>query len=157
MNNSTPNANTPKDPTDIRPRSEWDEGEIFDGRPRLPTISVLVVPPYGAPYAHELNNTLEAMQTLIGGTLTSFETGIFDTVGIAHDEGLLLQLPPNRQIPATGAVIFGPFFVAGSGVNLHSLSPEQMQDATRVFQRPLTLQQLASLLQRERAEGDDGD
>ena len=47
------------------------------------------------------------MQTLIGGNVTSFETGVFDTVGIAHDEGLLLRLPPNRLIPTTGAVIFG--------------------------------------------------
>ena len=47
------------------------------------------------------------MQQLIGGYITSFETGLLDTVGIAHDEGLLLQLPPKRLIPATGAVIFG--------------------------------------------------
>ena len=90
------------------------------------------------------------MQALIGGTVTSFETGVLDTVGIAHDEGLLLRLPPNRWIPATSAVIFGTFFIAGSGINLHSLTPEQMSEATKMFQHPLRLQQLAQLLQRER-------
>lgn len=152
MNNPTPNSDTSNNPTDIRPRSEWDEDEIFDGRPKAATISVLVVPPFGAPYSHELDNDLDAMQALIGGTITSFDTGVFDTVGIAHDEGLLLRLPPNRQIPGTSAVIFGPFFVAGSGINLHSLTPEQMEEANRVFEHPITLQQIARLLQQERAE-----
>lgn len=154
MNNPTPSTNTDTStaPTNIRPRSDWDADEIFDGRPKAATISVLVVPPFGAPYAHELDNDLEAMQALIGGTITSFDCGVFDTVGIAHDEGLLLRLPPNRQIPATGAVIFGTFFVAGSGVNLHSLTAEQIAEAARVFERPITLQQLARLLQQERAE-----
>lgn len=156
MNNPIPSSNTstnnPADLTDMRPSSKWDEDEIFDGRPKAATISVLVVPPYLAPYAHELDNTLDAMQALIGGTVTSFETRVFDTVGIAHDEGLLLHLPTNRLIPATGAVIFGTFFIAGSGINLHSLTDEQMAEAARTFERPITLQQLAQLLQRERAE-----
>ena len=95
------------------------------------------------------------MQVLIGGTVTSFDTGVSDTVGIAHDEGLLLRLPPNRHIPATGAVIFGTFFIAGSGINLHSLTPEQMAEAANIFHHPLRLQQLAQLLQRERAEFDN--
>ena len=149
-----PNDHSNGERANIRPRAEWDEDEIFDGRPKAATISVLVVPPGAAPYAHTLDNSLEAMQALIGGYITSFETGLFDTVGIAHDEGLLLRLPPNRLIPATGAVIFGTFFVAGSGINLHSLTPEQMAEAAKLFAHPLRLQQLAQLLQRERAEFD---
>ncbi len=141
----------------IRPRSEWDEDEIFDGRPKPATIEVLVVSPGAAPYPHTLDNTLDAMQELIGGNVTSFDAGISDTVGIAHDEGMLLRLPPNRHIPATGAVIFGTFFIAGSGVNLHSLTPEQMSEAAKVFEHPLRLQQLAQLLQRQRAEFDGTD
>ena len=97
------------------------------------------------------------MQALIGGNVTSFDAGIFDTVGIAHDEGLLLRLPPNRYIPATGAVIFGTFFIAGSGINLHSLTPEQMSEAAKLFEHPLRLQQLAQLLQRQRADFDGTD
>ncbi len=149
MNNLTSNTDSSNNPANIRPRSEWDADEIFDGRPKASTISVLAAPPFGAPHAHELDNNLDAMQALIGGTITSFDCGVFDTVGIAHDEGLLLRLPPNRQIPATGAVIFGPFFVAGSGINLHSLTPEQMEEAARVFECPINLQQLTRLLQSE--------
>ena len=160
MNNPTPNPSTDNpngEPANMRPRAEWDEDEIFDGRPKSATINILVVPPGAAPYTHTLDNTLENMQALIGGTVTSFETGVFDTVGIAHDEGLLLRLPPNRLIPATGAVIFGTFFIAGSGINLHSLTDEQMSDAAKLFQHPLRLQQLAQLLQRERAAFDNMD
>ena len=151
-------TDNPKDErANMRPRSEWDEDEIFDGRPKAATIQILVVPPGAAPYPHLLDNNLDAMQALIGGTVTSFETGVFDTVGIAHDEGLLLRLPPNRHIPATGAVIFGTFFIAGSGINLHSLTPEQMSEAAKLFEHPLRLQQLAQLLQRERAAFDNLD
>ena len=159
---SAPLADEPTDnpngePANIRPRCEWDEDEIFDGRPKSTTIEILVVSPGAVPYPHTLDNTLDAMQELIGGNVTSFETGVFDTVGIAHDEGLLLQLPPNRLIPATGAIIFGTFFIAGSGVNLHSLIPEQMSEATKLFEHPLRLQQLAQLLQRQRANSDTWD
>ena len=149
---TTDNPNN--EPTNMRPRCEWDEDEIFDGRPKDATIEILVVQPGTAPYPHTLDNMLDAMQTLIGGNVTSFDAGVFDTVAIAHDEGLLLRLPPNRLIPATGAVIFGTFFVAGSGVNLHSLTPEQMSEAAKLFEHPLRLQQLAQLLQRQRAEFD---
>ena len=148
--NGEPTNISPQPETETKPRAEWDADEIFDGRPKSSTIQILVVPPGAAPYAH----TLETMQQLIGGYITSFDTGIFDTVGIAHDEGLLLQLPPNRLIPATGAVIFGTFFIAGSGINLHSLTPEQMSEAAELFEHPLRLQQLAQLLQRQRADAD---
>ena len=149
-----PTDNPDNERSNIRPRTEWDEDEIFDGRPKAATIQILVVPPGTAPYAHMLDNTLEAMQSLIGGYITSFDAGVFDTVGIAHDEGMLLRLPPNRLIAATGAIIFGTFFIAGSGVNLHSLAPEQMSEAAKMFEHPLRLQQLAQLLQRQRAEFD---
>ncbi len=96
------------DSANISRCSQWDEDEIFDGRPKPTTIHVLVVSPGEAPYSHELDNTLEAMQEFIGGTLTSFDTGVFDTVGIAHDEGLLLRLPLNRLIPTTGAASLAP-------------------------------------------------
>ena len=149
-----PTDNPDSEPANIRPRSEWDEDEIFDGRPKPATMNILVVSPGAAPYPHTLDNSLEAMQELIGGTVTSFDAGVFDAVGIAHDEGLLLRLPPNRLIPATGAIIFGTFFIAGSGINLHSLTPEQMAEAAKLFEHPLRLQQLAQLLQRQRAEFD---
>ena len=152
-----PTDNPNDESANIRPRAEWDEDGIFDGRPKSATIEVLVVPPGAAPYPHTLDNTLDAMQELIGGNVTSFDAGVLDTVGIAHDEGLLLRLPPNRLIPATGAIIFGTFFIAGSGINLHSLTPEQMSESAKLFEHPLRLQQLAQLLQRQRADSDTDD
>ena len=90
MNNSTPststnNSNGPADLTGIRPHSEWDEDESFDGRPKAATINILVVSPDAVPYPRTLDNTLDAMQEIIGGYTTSFETGVFDAVGIAPD------------------------------------------------------------------------
>ena len=80
---------------DIKPLAQWDEDEIFDGRPRAPPSRFSSShrarrPPGAAPYARTLDNDLDTMQTLIGGYITSFDTGLLDTVGIAHDEGLLL-------------------------------------------------------------------
>jgi hypothetical protein len=45
--------------------------------------------------------------------ITTFETGVERTIGIANDEALLESMPLNRHIPTTGAHIFGPFFVVG--------------------------------------------
>ena len=142
---------SPQPEAEIKPRTQWDEDEIFDGRPKVETIQILVVQPGAASYPHTLDNDLEAMQQLIGGYITSFETSVLDRVGIAHDESTLLRLPPNRLIPATGAVIFGTFFVAGSGVNLHSLTPEQIEEGAKFFEHHLRL------LQRQRADSDTDD
>lgn len=120
-------------------------------RPKTPTISVLVVEPSQAPYPATIPNTLEAMQTLVGGLITVFETGVAGTVGIANDEALLQQLPPNRYIEATGAVISGTFFVAGDGLSFHSLSEKEMEAAKRAFERPVTMEQIREALEREKA------
>ena len=54
---SNPTA-THDEPTNMRPRSQWDEDEIFDGRPKPATIEILVVSPSAAPYLHTLDQQL---------------------------------------------------------------------------------------------------
>ena len=91
------------------------------------------------------------MQALVGELITVFETGVAGTIGVAGDEALLQQLPPNRYIEPTGAVIFGTFFVAVDGVNFHSLSEKEMEATKRAFERPVTAAQIQDALRREKA------
>ena len=124
------------------PRSAWDEDERCDRRPQTATIQVLLVRPDERPDLVTIPNELSAMQGLVGGTITTFDTGVPGTIGVANDEALLLRMPPNRFVPATGALIFGPLFLAGDGVNFHSLSAGELRDALAVFASPLTREQV---------------
>ncbi len=127
---------------ETKPRSEWDEDERWDGRPKTATIQILVVAPNTAPEVVTIANTLAAMQGIVGGTICTFQTGIEGTIGVCHDEGILLQFPPCRYVPATQALIFGTFFIAGDGVNMHSLTPAQIQAAECLFGPFLTISQI---------------
>ena len=129
-----------------KPRESWDEDDRYDGRPKTDTIQVLFVKPNEAPELVTIKNELSAMQGLIGGTICAFESPIAGTVGLAHDEAVLLQMPPNRYIPTTKALIFGPLFIAGSGVNFHSLSEQELIDSLAAFTPPLTMEQIQKAL-----------
>ena len=89
------------------------------------------------------------MQGVVGGTITCFQTGIEGTIGVCHDEGILLGFTPYRYIEATGALIFGPFFIAGDGVNMHSLTKSQQDEVTRVLGPFLTVDQVFEAMRRE--------
>ncbi len=99
--------------TELKPREQWDEDEVYDGRPKTREIDVLVFAPATRPALVTIPNTLSAMQGIVGGTITCFQTGIEGTIGVCHDEGILLGFTPCRYIEKTGALIFGPFFIAG--------------------------------------------
>ncbi len=129
-----------------KPREEWDEDELADGRPNTREIEVLVFAPAKAPELRTIPNTLDGLRALVGGHITMFTTGIEGTIGVCHDEGVLLNFPPCRFIEATGYLIFGTFFVAGNGVNLHSLRPTEIKETTRVLGPPLTLEQVMKAL-----------
>lgn len=94
-------------------------------------------------------NNLDAMRAIVRGTIATFQTGIEGTLGACHNEGVLLGLMPCRFIEATGALIFGTFFLAGDGVALRSLSAEQIFEGLRAFLPPLTIVQVCEALRRE--------
>ena len=84
--------------------------------------------PGAPPKIRTIANTLEAKQAIVEGLITTFETGVPDTIGIAKDEALLCDMPLTRHIPATGAEIFGPFLVAGDVPGgFRSLSPLELE------------------------------
>ncbi len=95
---------------------------------QVPTIQVLFFPIGQAPEVRTIPNHLKSMQELVGGLITTFETGIDGTIGVANDEALLESMPLNRSVSATGAHIFGPFFVAGDAPHkFRSLAPREME------------------------------
>jgi hypothetical protein len=95
---------------------------------QIPTIQVLFFPPGEAPTVRTIENTLEAKQVLVGGLITTFETGIDGTIGIANDEALLEGMPFNREIIETSAYIYGPFLVAGDAPQgFRSLAPFELE------------------------------
>ncbi len=95
---------------------------------QLPSIQALFFAPGGPPEIRTIANTLEAKQALVEGLITTFETGVSNTIGVANDEALLCDMPLNRHVPATGAHIFGPFFVAGDAPpSFRSLAPLELE------------------------------
>ncbi len=136
--------------TELKPREQWNEDEQHDGRPKTAEIDVLVFAPGMRPALVTMPNSLSAMQAVVGGTITCFQTGIEGTIGVCHDEGILLGFTPCRYIEKTGALIFGPFFIAGDGVNMHSLTPEQIAEVSRVLGPLLTMAQVFRAMERER-------
>lgn len=109
------------------------ESESSEPESEVPTIQVLFFPGSDElPEVRRIPNTLEAKQELVGGLITTFDTGVEGTVGVAGDEALLQGLPFNRDIPPTGAGIFGPFLIAGDGQSQNnddfwSLSPRELE------------------------------
>ena len=121
----------------LKARSEWDEDERLDGRPKTNSIHVLVVRPGAEPSPQIIGNNLEAIQAVVGGLFTTFDTGIEGVIGVANDEALVDNLPLNRMVPATGAGIFGTFFLAGDGINFHSLTQQQIEQCIEAFCEPI--------------------
>lgn len=72
-------------------------------------IKVLIVEPGQEPRAARIDNTLEAMQAVVGGYIETVHVGISPFVIVCNEEGKLLGLPENR--PFANDVILGTFFI----------------------------------------------
>lgn len=136
---------------------ETDEGIAFPHDPEryaraaplapTPTIQVLFFAPGAAPEVRTTPNTLEAKQKLVEGLITTFETGVAGTIGVANDEALLEDMPHNRWIPATGAGIFGPFLVAGDiDGGFRSLAPLELEHTLDALCPEVGQEQFATLV-----------
>jgi transcriptional regulator with XRE-family HTH domain len=95
--------------------------------PEVPSMQVLYFAPGKPPEVKTIPNTLRAMQQLVGGLMSAFETDIPGTIGVANDEGIVNGMDFNRYIPGTGAQIFGPFFVLGDTPEFRSLTPLELE------------------------------
>lgn len=73
-------------------------------------IRVVVAPVGQEPFETVIDNTLEAMQFLVGGYIEPIRVGDLDVW--INEEGLLMNLPYNRTV--AGQPIAGPMFIAAS-------------------------------------------
>lgn len=63
-------------------------------------ISVLFVEPNKYPKMIEIDDTLEAMQAMVGGDIEEYMPFEDEVAIVCHEEGKLIGLPPNRAIYA---------------------------------------------------------
>ena len=106
-------------------------------------IKVLALLPWETPQEIELDNTLEAMQSFVGGLIQCIslhDTGT-EVILVCNDESKLLGLPPNRLLWDGADYLAGPGFMAGCDDegNLTSLPPKQMEFYREKFREFLIL------------------
>ena len=82
-------------------------------------MRVLIVEPEKVPYEKEIETTLEAMQSIVGGAIQAVYPFEEPVALICNDEGKLLGLPLNRALRLPGErqpydVIAGTFFLCGA-------------------------------------------
>ena len=94
-------------------------------------IKVLVVEPEKPCQAREVEDELQALQDLVGGSIevvTPFEEGV---AIVCNEEGKLRGLPSNRPLLGPSGqpydILCGTFFIVGvQGENFASLTDEQI-------------------------------
>ena len=99
-------------------------------------IRVLKISPGEHPQEYTLENTLEAMQTAVGGYIEI--VGLEEDICILlNEEGKLEGLPPNRRLG--NDILVGDFYVCGSSEegDLTSLPEDAMERYTEMFYEPL--------------------
>lgn len=93
---------------------------------RLSKIKVLVVEPQAKPYIAIIDNDLESLQAMVGGSIEL--VALSDSADlICNEEGKLLNLPANRRVGHD--VIAGRFVIVGSdgGEHFTSLSQQDIE------------------------------
>lgn len=98
-------------------------------------MKILIVEPGNIPYEKEIENTLDAMQEIVGGYIEAVYTDKGDVI-LLNEKGKILGLQPNRSF---GRDIFaGTFFIAGiDGDEFTSISDEKIAHYTDMFKEPI--------------------
>lgn len=91
-------------------------------------IKIVVQNPGEISTIAEVNNTLEAMQKLVGGYLETLtlNNGL---VLVMDEEGRLKGLPENVRCVQAGTIVGRIFITRAEGESFVSLTPEQCQNA----------------------------
>ena len=94
------------------------------------TIKVLVVKPCEEPHELDIENSLKALQTLVGGYIECMHPFLDDVALVCNEEGKLLMLDANRVILSGFGdhydVVHGTFILVGvKNDGFTSLTPEQ--------------------------------
>ena len=106
-------------------------------------MQVLVVEPERRPEVREINDSLSAMQEIVGGLIQPIYLFNEPVALVCNDEGKLLDLPANRGLRNKDGQIYdivcGTFFLCGAppdSDHLTSLTPEQIQRYQERFYAP---------------------
>lgn len=99
-------------------------------------MRVLIIEPRKEPYEAEINNSLSAMQKVVGGLIQPVDIDENATL-ICNEEGKLLGLEGNRRVGRD--IIAGTFFICGCDRcegEFISLADEQLQKFHERFKEP---------------------
>ena len=105
-------------------------------------MRVLVVKPEQRPEEKEIDDSLKAMQKIVGGYIQPIHLDD-SVVLVCNEEGKLMNLPPNRGLRDKNGqmydIVFGTFFLCGAPADSDhfiSLTPEQMERYQKRFYTP---------------------
>ena len=107
-------------------------------------MTILIVEPGRAPYRKEVEDSLEAMQSIVGGLIQAvFPFDVEPVALVCNEEAKLDDLPPNRALRDEEGQIYdiicGTFFLCYAppdSENFESLTEEQIDRYTRLFLHP---------------------
>lgn len=106
-------------------------------------MQVLVVEPERRPEVREINDSLKAMQGIVGGFIQPVYPFEDSVALICNEEGKFMDLPANRGLRDKNGqlcdIIFGTFFLCGASADsdhFTSLTPEQIARYQEQFYTP---------------------
>ena len=104
-------------------------------------MRILIVEPQQKPTVKEIENTLTALQEVVGGTIQALYPFAEPVALICNDEGKLLGLPMNRGLKNEDGqlydVVCGTFFLCGlSEDSFASLTVKQVERFMQMFAVP---------------------
>lgn len=106
-------------------------------------MRILVIEPERRPEVREINDSLKAMQDIVGGYIQAIYPFDAPVALVCNDEGKLMDLPANRGLRDENGqmydIIFGTFFLCGAPADsdhFTSLTPEQIERYQKRFYTP---------------------
>lgn len=87
----------------------------------------------------EIENSLEGMQTVVGGLIQAISPFDDEVALVCNEEGKMLGLPLNRTLQETGDILCGTFFICGAPADAEefdSLTKEQLAKYYKMFEFP---------------------
>lgn len=106
-----------------------------------PKLDVLLIQPERHPQAVQIENTLQALQKAVGGTIQAVYPFDDPVALVANNEGKISGLPSNRALRDDNGseydILCGDFLVVGLGdTDFCSLTPELAQKYEQLFHQP---------------------
>ena len=106
-------------------------------------MRILLIDPNKPPRSSDIDNTLEAMQSIVGGYIQAVYPFDEPVALVCNEEAKLDGLPPNRALRDEEGKIYdiicGTFFLCSAppdSENFESMTEDQIDRYTRLFRHP---------------------